>query len=136
MKFPEYVRDKDGRTGAVVSTFPEYGKFHVDWLDGSQSTERLSDERQEDDDRDWWWVRMLDRATVDKCLELVKAWDPTYMDDAKVYEPGFHADGWVIALDGGMEEWPIRISEPGAVPWPAGVAVEPLNHWALSVFTA
>jgi hypothetical protein len=132
MEFSEYVRDMDGRTGAVVTTFPEQGKFHVDWFDGSQSTESLADERQENDDRDWWWVRLLDRATATRCRDAVRAW--TGDNAATLHEPGFHADGWTIALESGPEDWTIKISEPGVAQWPAGVAVEPLNHWALSVF--
>jgi hypothetical protein len=126
VEFPEYVRDMDGRTGEVTGRFPEYGKFNVEWFDGSGSTERLTGDGRN-------WTALISRKTATECLDAVRKW--TRDDTATLYDPGFHADGWVIALEGGSYEWPILITQDESVVWPDGVKVEALNHWALSLYT-
>ena len=122
----EYVRKRDtGRIGEVTQRFPHLGKFNVEWFDGDKSTEQLSGEGEA-----WSWL--MSRETATAALEIVRTW--TEDSSAALYEPGFHTNAWVIALEGGPYEWPIHISEPGKVEWPAGVWVEPLNHWALSLY--
>jgi hypothetical protein len=126
MEFPEYVRDMYGRTGAVVDRFPKYGKFSVEWFGGEESSERLSEEGQN-------WTALISRTVATECLDVVRKW--TRDDTATLYDPGFHADGWVIALEGGPYEWPVLMAQDESVVWPDGVKVEALNHWALSLYT-
>lgn len=45
----------------------------------------------------------------------------------KLYEPGFHADGWTIAWESGPENW---VGYTFECP---GVWFEPVNHWCLAV---
>ena len=54
----------------------------------------------------------------------------------KVYEPGFHADGWVIAWEGGPEDWSVRVSEPaeyGGLDL-GKLRLEPLNNWSVGIY--
>jgi len=129
MDFPEFIQSVGyGTTGAVTHKYPKLGKFDVEWFDERQSTERISFEGDV-------WVRLIDRKTAEAALAVVQNWMPPGYDPVRLYEPGFHADGWVIAMDGGPEDWPIHLSDSGSVKWPAGVGVEALNHWSLSLYT-
>lgn len=71
------------------------------------------------------------------CLDLVKEWierkaGPGW--EPKLYEPGFHAEGWTIALEGLADlEWPWTMSQDKSVPWPDGVWVEAGSDWYLSL---
>lgn len=84
-------------------------------------------------------------------------------DGPTLYEPGFHDRGWTVAWEGGPFEWTVLFPHGGVdeemtelvaqaaaefgfepresrVPdvsdrLPAGVGVEPLNHWAVAIFT-
>jgi hypothetical protein len=123
---PEYVRESEtGQPGMVTRRFPVHGKFNVEWSDGSETTESLSGEGEQ-----WEWL--MGRETATLCLDVVRKF--TGDDAAALYEPGFHANGWVIALEGGPYEWPIHISEPGKVTWPEGVWVEPVNNWSIALY--
>lgn len=58
----------------------------------------------------------------------------------RLYEPGFHADGWVIAWEGGPDDWSVRVSEPvkyGGLDLDNGRGrrrLEPLNNWSVGIY--
>lgn len=57
-------------------------------------------------------------------------WDPA------LYEPGYHADGWVIAWDGGPEDWTSEAAEhlrsiPQLTKY--DIWVEAINHWSIAI---
>lgn len=57
-------------------------------------------------------------------------------DEVRLYEPGFHADGWTLALEGDYD-WPMRVSEAlflKEISLPADVFVEPVNGWCLGLY--
>jgi hypothetical protein len=71
-------------------------------------------------------------ATVREWLVAKGSWDA---DEVELYEPGFHCNGWAIALEGGPEEWPWHVSQDvGEEGWPDGVFAEPVNHWCLGLY--
>lgn len=84
-------------------------------------------------------TEQLTREKAEECLATVREWlvkkDGQWAaDEAKLYEPGFHCNGWAIALEGGPEEWPWHISQDvGEEGWPDGVFVEPGASWYLSL---
>lgn len=123
MEFPEYVSmvGVDDLWGTVTETCPT-GVFHVEWSDGDETDERLHREGEN-------WTRFLSRAVVMECRDIVRAW--TRDDTATAYDPGHEGPYWVISLEGGPDNWPYQISE--TVQWPAGVWVEPVNHFALGL---
>ena len=50
--------------------------------------------------------------------------------EAKLYPPGFHANGWVIAYEGGSDWWVHHCLEFE----PKGVFAEPINHWSIGLY--
>jgi hypothetical protein len=81
----------------------------------------------------------LTREQAEACLTIVQSWigDPHTAGRAKLYEPGFHCDGWAIAMDGGPFEWPYQVTEamyPNG--WPDGVFAEPGSNWYLGLYPA
>jgi hypothetical protein len=69
------------------------------------------------------------------CLKIVTEWlaqEAASGLDPVLYDPGFHAEGWTIALEGIADvQWPMAISGDASVTWPEGVWVEPVNEWCL-----
>ena len=54
-----------------------------------------------------------------------------------VYEPGFHADGWTIAAEGGAPYyWTPQASEVLNGDHSGPVFHEPINHWLLGLYPA
>lgn len=53
--------------------------------------------------------QQLTKKKAEACLAAVKAQFKEYLgdgaDEPKLYEPGFHADSWTIAWEGGPFEW-------------------------------
>lgn len=89
---------------------------------------------EEDDD-----VPQITQKQARECLTLVQEWVDRTLGkgwEARLYDPGFHADAWTIALECDADCWPFQITDRGNVLWPRGVFVEPLNHWALSLHPA
>jgi hypothetical protein len=83
-----------------------------------------------------------------------------HADKPALYPPGFHAEGWTIAWDGGPEDWThaafggtfdesayqaarergvgvneaVKLASANEFPPPAGVFVESLNNWCLCMY--
>lgn len=85
--------------------------------------------------------RQLTKRQAKACLRIVRewiaAWDEDTAQDVKLYEPGFHADGWTVALEGGPEDWAYAITYAEGVTWPRGVHVETVSgSWCLGLYPA
>jgi len=82
-------------------------------------------------------TKTITEAQAQQCLKTVAIWIEENAGggyDPALYEPGFHADGWTIALEGIAHiEWPWTISQDESVTWPEGVRVEAGSHWYLSL---
>lgn len=82
----------------------------------------------------------LTREQAEECLATVREWlvkidGQQTADEAKLYDPGFHCNGWAIALEGGPEDWPWRVSQDvGEEGWPDGVFAEPGSNWYLGLY--
>lgn len=78
----------------------------------------------------------LTQASV--CLEITKGWiartDPSAAADLALYPPGFHADGYTIALEGGPEDWPWHLTQDETITMPGGIFAEPVNGWCLGLY--
>lgn len=80
----------------------------------------------------------LTREQAEACLKIVKDWVALYAatgwaDEVKLYEPGFHCDGWAIWLEG-LEDWPQAISHSADVTWPPGMYAGAVNHVCLGLY--
>lgn len=80
---------------------------------------------------------VITKTQAAECLAIVQAWvneksGPGW--DPQLYPPGFHANGWTIALEGSFEDWPYRMSEDETITWPRGVWVEAGNTWYLGLY--
>lgn len=78
---------------------------------------------------------MADRALAEirRLFAAQLEFDP---EGPVLYEPGYHADSWVIAWDGGPEDWTGLASEHlRTVPalTSKGIWTEAVNHWSLQV---
>lgn len=90
--------------------------------------------------------KKVSRRKAEKTLAAVRKMfandlDETGGNEMRLYEPGFHADCWVIAWEGwrGDIAWPIEVSEAnytGKIVLPDGVYVEAMNHWSVGVYPA
>jgi hypothetical protein len=105
----------------------------------------------------------ISRELAEQCLQVLKAQfaeDVAYGFDPRLYEPGFHSPHhWVIAADGyshiewadlalRSERWDsaafhnayetrgVDFDSPSPFPAPAGVFVEPINHWSIGLYPA
>lgn len=82
----------------------------------------------------------LTREQAEASLKIVRTWlarkhSQWAANNATLYEPGFHCDGWAIALDGGPEDWPWHVSQDiGEKDWPIGVYAEPGSRWYLGLY--
>ena len=78
----------------------------------------------------------VNAKTAGDCLLIVQSWlgDPRTGGEAKLYPPGFHCNGWAVALEGGPEDWPWHISQDESVEWPPNVLVEPGASWYLGLY--
>lgn len=81
-------------------------------------------------------TKQLTREQAETCLKIVDDWLSMATGGAqwgpKLYEPGFHCNGWAIALEGGPEDWPWHVSQEGI--WPKDVFVEPGSSWYLGLY--
>lgn len=80
----------------------------------------------------------LTREQAEACLKIAQDWvglraGPGWSDEMKLYEPGFHCDGWAIALEGGPEDWPWHVSQAEDI-WPQGVFAEAGSDWYLGLY--
>lgn len=75
--------------------------------------------------------RYITEAQAGACLAIVRKY--TGDDSAALYGPGHEGEFFNISLEGGMEEWAIRISQDDTVVWPEGVWVEPVASWCLAL---
>lgn len=81
-------------------------------------------------------TEQLTREQAEACLLAVQNWicDPHTGGTAKLYEPGFHCDGWAIVMDHGPQDWPWHVSQEDI--WPDGVFVQAGSHWYLGLYPA
>jgi hypothetical protein len=82
----------------------------------------------------------LTREQAEACLKIAKDWvalraGSGWSDEMKLYEPGFHCDGWAIALTG-LKSWPWHVTQDAAVSWPVRVYAEAVNDWCLGLYRA
>lgn len=81
----------------------------------------------------------LTEAQALACFKIVRAWihdkvGPSWQP--VLYGVGFHCNGWAIALEGALDDWPWHLSQDESVTWPDGVFAEPGASWYLGLYPA
>jgi len=71
----------------------------------------------------WQATRVLAAVCAKYAEEIQHGWG-----EPKLYEPGFHAEGWTVAWESGPEGW--LYAAQGL----RGLWTEPVSHWCLAVF--
>lgn len=135
VEFPEYVRRMEGEDltdlGAVTKTFPESGRFRVEWYSGGVEG---TVEHVDGHGKVWWPT--LTRAVAEECQPIAQG----YVDriagpgwDVALYPPGHEGPFWALSLEG-AEDWAMMIGHDDTVTWPGGVFTEAVHSWCLGLY--
>lgn len=80
------------------------------------------------------------KAMAERVLLAVRQRFAAYLEHdpqgPTLYEPGYHTDGWVIAWQGGPEDWTALVGDyVSKVPQLSkyGIWTEAVNHWSIAI---
>lgn len=79
---------------------------------------------------------VLTIGKFDAARQVVTDWfrEQGWPDMPTPYKPGHEGPMWVLSLEGGPEDWPIRASEELRDKLPDGVFAEPVTSWCLGLY--